>query len=115
MAFQSSQVKLWLFLEAGIIIYFAKIIFCSDKYTTVLSFDKTTSHHICLSAVSCDFLHQEILAFRCIGRLLGGRLVKRHWHVGVLVDEGGDFSPSLSLKESGDLTGENYNSVPTEF
>ena len=31
-----------------------------------------SGHHICLSAVSCDFLHQEILAFRCIGRLLGG-------------------------------------------
>ena len=31
-----------------------------------------SGHHIWLSAVSCDFLHQEILAFRCIGRLLGG-------------------------------------------
>ena len=31
-----------------------------------------SGHHICLSAVSCNFLHQEILAFRCIGRLLGG-------------------------------------------
>ena len=52
-----------------------------------------SSHHICLSAVSCNFLHQEILAFRCIGRLLGGggRLVKRHQHVGVLVDGGGDL------------------------
>lgn len=51
-----------------------------------------SSHHICLSAVSCDFLHQEILAFRCIGRLFGGGcLVKRHRHVGVLVDGGGDL------------------------
>ena len=91
--------------------YFAEIISCIDKYTTVLSFDKNASHHICLSAASYDFLHQEILAFRCIGRLLGARLVKRHRHVEVLLDGGGDFSPSLSLKESGDRTGEYYNWV----